>query len=184
MEYNNWKEHHVVVTFPHWKFEIAGNLSVKDLSEEQQQKYHDFLLSIKKRQEEFIDKFVFVSSDISNDFNEIEAWNKYPKEYGLIVNDWAERPTVDTWTWESSIGKITLKDIYYASHLHSNLLYGAVFFVWNDKYELACLNDGRNMVQIRVDGKLYRKFNQQLTSYNYIRAKRITYDPRRLKMLL
>lgn len=108
------------------------------------------------------------------------AWKQYLKEKE-IDNDLEDEPSfVDE--WKSSIGEITLKNMYYISR--SDELLGAVFFVINGKYQMAYLNNGRNLVKYQEDNKLDNEFNQQLTSFNYIHAKRIMFDPRKSDLLM
>jgi hypothetical protein len=192
MVYNNWKNHKVTVDIsvhPFSKFRITEHMLVKDLSEVQQQKYHDFLLSIKQQQEEFVDNFTFITNIHEEEYDRgLMAWKEYLKnnkiddvqaeepaidkckwqssieekleeEYNRDLIAWkgylknneiddvhVEEPDVNKWKWRSSIGEITLKDISYICRYDRIL--GAVFFVIDGNYELACLNDGRNLVKV------------------------------------
>lgn len=166
---DEWKNHQVSVdvTFYPSNFKVTEQLTVKDLPESYQQKYCEFILSKE-------DKFIFVPDNSEKDASseeDLSAWNKYLQKHTDPENKSAEWPTVDEWKWRSSIGEIIIKDMHYVCL--SNLIVGAVFFVLNEKYELACLNDGKNMIKVREDTELHREFNQQLNLFNYIRGKRI-----------
>lgn len=156
---------------------------IKDLPNDQQEKYHNFLLSMKQQQEEFVDKFTYVSIENEEDDGEYtedekEIWDQYIKQYD---NDVKDNPCIDEWKWQSSSGGIVLKDMYYFS---SDRMEGVIFFVLNGKIQIACLNDGYKMMKIREDNDLNIELNQQLVSFNYARTKRITWDVRKYNMLL
>lgn len=83
-------------------------------------------------------------------------------DYSIIDHDSADL-YVDEWEWNSMI----LKDMYIINERYMTV--GAIFFVANDKYILACYNDGRNLIKVQ-DDKNYEEFNSQLSMFNYIRA--------------
>jgi hypothetical protein len=101
--------------------------------------------------------FVYVGANTTP--NDYENW----KEYG-VNDDLSIEPYVDEWIWNS----ITLRDMYVIDNYK---LVGAVFFVIDGKYTLACYNDGRKLIKIQ-DDKHYSEFNSQLEIFNYLRAKR------------
>ena len=104
------------------------------------------------------DKFVFIDSDTTP--KDYEIW----KEYG-VNDDLSIIPYVDEWLWDS----ITLRDMYVVNNCYRSV--GAIFFVIDGKYTLACYNDGRKLIKVQ-DDKYYADFNSQLEIFNYSRAKK------------
>ena len=62
---------------------------------------------------------------------------------------------------------------------------GATFFFIDGKHYVACINNGSKMTKITVYGNhLYEEFNQQIDSFNYVRAKKCSDSTKLHKMLL
>lgn len=174
MENDNWKNHTVTLHYNQVKF--RPTLHVKDLSEKQQQEYYEFILSKKKEQEEYVDRFTYISN--SDDTDQSAELLSVIRQQFEDRDDIAgvSNVTIDEWKWISSNGEITLKDIYWVGG--SGRLMGMIFFIVDGKFVRACCNDGRHLLRFNGGTDLHREFNEQLASFNYIRARRIEYDPR------
>ena len=108
------------------------------------------------------EEFIYINSDtVPKDY---KIWNKYG-----IDDDLSIIPFTDEWLWISSDGLITLRDMYVVNNRY--MLVGAIFFVNDDKYTLACYNDGRKLIKVQ-DDEYYSEFHSQLEMFNYLRAKR------------
>lgn len=190
---DNWTNH--IVLFYIHRFKYNSEIQVKDLNDEQQQKYYQFLTERKQQQEEFMDRFTHVGSNLSEDDEAIAepvipnegeiteedmlAWSYYYDDYVPDHDkDNARIPIIDEWKWQSSFGKITIKDMYYMSE--SDELLGIGHFIFEHKYRVAYINNGSKLESLVKEGDVHEEFNQQLLSFNYIRAKRVLYDPRNI----
>ena len=165
---DTWKNHivDVNVTVRYTDFDITKRVLVKNLPEDFQKEYYQYLISEVEKQKEIEGRFIYVSNQskaITHD--DILAWNEYFKYYQgdkTPVN-----PSIEEWRWKSSKGEISLKDMYYVNKFGKIL--GAIFFALNEKYEIACLIIGTHLSKVSRDSNLHQEFNKQLASFNYVR---------------
>ena len=139
-----------IITFPKG---FTTEISIKDLPLDCQEKYEQYLKG---------DKFIYINSNAAP--KDYKIWKKYG-----IDDDLSIKPYIDIWLWKSSDGLIILRDMYVINS--SYMLVGAIFFVIEDKYTIACYNDGRKLIKVQ-DDEYYSEFNFQLEMFNYLRAKR------------